>query len=100
MFYFVLQEGRAHVLADTLGSGGVIVSSVIIHFWELFVFDALCSVFVSILIFMTIYPLISETSKILLEETPNHIINALKTDLSTVLSVHMMRIEEKVDIVL
>ena len=87
VFYFVLEDGRAHVLADALGSVGVIVSSVIIYFWELFVFDGLCSVFISILIFMTIYPLISETSKILLEGTKNYIINALETDLSIVLSV-------------
>ena len=70
-----------HVLADTLGSVGVIVSSIIIHFFQLFIFDALCSVFISLLIFMAVYPLITNTSKILLEQTPNHVINALKTDL-------------------
>merc|ERR1712228_702061 len=50
-----------HILADTLGSVGVIVSSLLIF-----------------------YPLIQSTSKVLLQETPNYVLSALKNDLSTV----------------
>merc|ERR1712032_744303 len=62
-----------HILADTLGSVGVIVSSLLIHYFDLTIADALCSVFIALLIFLTVYPLIQSTSKILLQETPSHV---------------------------
>merc|ERR1712228_924367 len=68
------------------GSVGVIVSSLLIFYFDLFIFDALCSVFIAFLIFLTVYPLIQSTSKVLLQETPNYVLSALKNDLSTVLS--------------
>jgi len=75
-----------HILADTLGSVGVIVSSLLIHFFGLTISDALCSVFIAVLIFMTVYPLIKSTSKLLLQETPPHVLACLRNELSTVLS--------------
>mmetsp|Transcript_8449 Transcript_8449/g.1159 ORF Transcript_8449/g.1159 Transcript_8449/m.1159 type:complete len:82 (+) Transcript_8449:1199-1444(+) len=47
-----------HVLADTLGSVGVIVSSLCIHFWELHISDPICSLVISMLIFMSVIPLL------------------------------------------
>ena len=75
-----------HILADTLGSVGVIISSLLIYFFDLTIFDALCSVFIAILIFLTVYPLIKSTSKILLQETPKYVLSSLRNDLSNVLS--------------
>eukprot|EP00488_Nonionellina_sp_1-RS-2012_P001311 TRINITY_DN2107_c0_g1_i1.p1 TRINITY_DN2107_c0_g1~~TRINITY_DN2107_c0_g1_i1.p1 ORF type:complete len:119 (-),score=5.13 TRINITY_DN2107_c0_g1_i1:166-522(-) len=68
------------ILADTLGSVGVIISSLLIYFFDLTIFDALCSVFIAFLIFFTVYPLIQSTSKILLQETPSHIVSSLRSD--------------------
>eukprot|EP01083_Nonionella_stella_P078667 215378_1 len=75
-----------HILADTLGSVGVIISSLLIYFFDLTIFDALCSVFIAILIFATVYPLIQSTSKILLQQTPPYVLPSLCNDLSNVLS--------------
>lgn len=41
-----------HVLADTLGSVGVIISSLIIHQYGWMVADPVCSIFISVLIFL------------------------------------------------
>ena len=40
-----------HVIADTLGSVGVIISSLIIHQYGWMIADPVCSIFISILIF-------------------------------------------------
>merc|ERR1712129_534263 len=68
------------------GSVGVIVSSLLIYYFNLFISDAICSVFIALLIFLTVYPLLQSTSKVLLHQTPSFILSALKNDLSNVLS--------------
>ncbi len=40
-----------HVIADTLGSVGVIVSSILIHLYGWMIADPVCSLFISIMIF-------------------------------------------------
>merc|ERR1711879_201872 len=57
-------------LADTLGSVGVIVSSLLIHYFGWTWTDAVCSIFISLLIFVTVIPLVTETGYILLQRTP------------------------------
>jgi cation diffusion facilitator family transporter len=72
-----------HVLADTLGSVGVIISSLLIYFFDLPIFDAICSLFIAILIFVAVYPLITSTTKILLLQTPLKCSNALRMQFET-----------------
>ncbi|XP_071964854.1 proton-coupled zinc antiporter SLC30A5-like [Antedon mediterranea] len=59
-----------HVLADTMGSVGVIISSFLIDQFGLLVADPICSIFIAVLIFLSIMPLLKETSVILLQRTP------------------------------
>uniref|UniRef100_A0A8C5KCR6 Zinc transporter n=1 Tax=Jaculus jaculus TaxID=51337 RepID=A0A8C5KCR6_JACJA len=49
-----------HVLADTLGSIGVIVSTVLIDQFGWFIADPLCSLFIAVLIFLSVVPLIKD----------------------------------------
>lgn len=60
-----------HVVADTLGSVGVIVSSVLIEQFGFFIADPLCSLFIAVLIFLSVLPLLQESSQVLLLRTPN-----------------------------
>ena len=59
-----------HVVADTMGSVGVIVSSILIEQFGLFIADPLCSLFIAVLIFLSVLPLLQESSQILLLRTP------------------------------
>ena len=66
-----------HVLADTLGSVGVIISSFLIEQFGWRIADPICSLFISILIFTSVLPLVKETSLILLLRTPEELQKAL-----------------------
>ncbi|KAM9957170.1 hypothetical protein ACTFIW_008910 [Dictyostelium discoideum] len=66
-----------HLLADTLGSVGVIVSSLIIQIWGYTLADPICSLLISILIFLSVLPLIANTAKTLLQCTPEPIQSSL-----------------------
>lgn len=57
-------------MADTLGSVGVIVSSVLIEQFGLFIADPVCSLFIAVLIFLSVLPLLQESSQVLLLRTP------------------------------
>ncbi|KAG9407688.1 hypothetical protein AC1031_002406 [Aphanomyces cochlioides] len=50
-----------HVLADTMGSVGVIISSICIDWYGWYIMDPLCSGFISIVIFGSTVPLLKET---------------------------------------
>ncbi len=74
-----------HVLADTLGSVGVIISTFLIENFGLKIADPLCSVFIAVLIFMSVLPLVKETSLILLLRTPQELQKDLGVALQKVL---------------
>lgn len=59
-----------HVLADTMGSVGVIVSSVLVEWYDLHIADPICSLCISVLIFASILPLLRRASMTLLQCTP------------------------------
>ena len=61
-----------HVLADTMGSVGVIVSSLLIQQFEWYVADPICSLFIAILILVSVLPLLKDSAEILLLATPSH----------------------------
>lgn len=60
-----------HMLADTLGSVGVIISTLLIKYFEWYSADPLCSLFIASLILIASYPLISHSALILLQKTPD-----------------------------
>jgi zinc transporter 5/7 len=59
-----------HVLADTLGSVGVITSSFLIQTFGWYIADPLCSICIAIMIFVSVIPLLKHSSSLLLLRTP------------------------------
>ncbi|KAH9993673.1 cation efflux family-domain-containing protein [Russula compacta] len=54
-----------HVMADTLGSVGVIVSTLLIQFYGWTGFDPIASIFIAFLIAASVIPLVIDTGKVL-----------------------------------
>ena len=70
-FLFLIIIGvYLHVLADTLGSVGVIFSSFLIQQFGWFIADPLCSMFIAIMIFLSVIPLLKHAANVLLLRTP------------------------------
>jgi len=59
-----------HVLADTLGSIGVIISSILIKHYGLLIADPICSIAIACIIVKTVWPLIKDTGRLLVLTTP------------------------------
>nr|XP_018914557.1 PREDICTED: zinc transporter 7 [Bemisia tabaci] len=59
-----------HVLADTLGSVGVIVSTVLMQWFGWMIADPICSICIALLIFLSIYSLIKDSYCVLMQRTP------------------------------
>jgi Co/Zn/Cd efflux system component len=73
-----------HVLADTLGSAGVIFSSFLIYLFDWTWADPLCSIFIAILISVSAWPLLKESGEILLLRSPKALEKNLKSILDQV----------------
>ncbi|KAF5369230.1 hypothetical protein D9757_010038 [Collybiopsis confluens] len=54
-----------HVMADTLGSVGVIISTLLIQFYGWTGFDPIASLFIAVLIAASVIPLVVDTGKVL-----------------------------------
>ncbi|KAJ2865475.1 hypothetical protein FB639_005106 [Coemansia asiatica] len=61
-----------HVLADTLGSVGVIISTLLIQQFGWTGFDPLASIIIAALIFASVLPLVRDSMHILLLRLPDH----------------------------
>jgi zinc transporter 5/7 len=59
-----------HILADTLGSVAVVISTILVHYTGWSGYDPLASCFIAILIFASAIPLVSSTAKTLLLTLP------------------------------
>ena len=77
-----------HVLADTLGSVGVIISCFLIKYYGLLISDPICSGIISILILLSLLPLLKSTSNVLLMRVPSDFQHHLKIILKKVNSPH------------
>ena len=78
-----------HVLADTLGSVGVIISTLFIENFGWKVADPICSIFIASLIFLSVMPLVKETALILILRTPPEMQNELGLALQKVSEVFL-----------
>ncbi|KAL8577189.1 hypothetical protein ACOMHN_047957 [Nucella lapillus] len=76
-----------HVVADTLGSVGVIVSTLLIEHFGWNIADPICSLFIATLILLSVVPLLRETAIILLLRTPTDRENELEESFQKILSV-------------
>ncbi|XP_077478189.1 proton-coupled zinc antiporter SLC30A5 isoform X1 [Stigmatopora argus] len=59
-----------HVLADTLGSVGVIISTILIRQFGWLIADPICSLFIATLIFLSVIPLLKDACEVLLLRIP------------------------------
>lgn len=59
-----------HVLADTMGSVGVVVSTLLIKYKGWLVADPASSIFISILIVLSVIPLLRNSAEVLLQRVP------------------------------
>uniref|UniRef100_A0A8C7SGU8 Zinc transporter n=1 Tax=Oncorhynchus mykiss TaxID=8022 RepID=A0A8C7SGU8_ONCMY len=66
-----------HIVADTLGSVGVIISALLMQKYDLMIADPICSMCISILIGVSVVPLLRESIGILMQRTPPSLDNAL-----------------------
>ncbi|KAH9989852.1 cation efflux family-domain-containing protein [Russula vinacea] len=61
-----------HVMADTLGSVGVIVSTLLIQYYGWTGFDPIASIFIAVLIAASVIPLVIDTGKVLALDVAQH----------------------------
>jgi zinc transporter 5/7 len=59
-----------HMLADTLGSVSVIISTVIMQYFGWYMADPICSLLISLMILGASYPLLSNSMAVLLQRSP------------------------------
>ncbi|GMF28128.1 unnamed protein product [Phytophthora fragariaefolia] len=73
-----------HVLADTLGSVGVIISSILIQLYEWHVADSASSALISLLILGSTMPLLRDTARQLLQGAPQELEGSINAALQEV----------------
>lgn len=66
-----------HILADTLGSVGVIVSALLMQMFGWMRADPICSMFIAVLVAMSVLGLIKESVTVLMQRQPSAIDRAL-----------------------
>nr|XP_039258310.1 zinc transporter 7-like isoform X1 [Styela clava] len=66
----ILHSVFLHIMADTLGSVGVIVSALLVKYFDLMIADPICSMMIAILIAVSVFPLLQESVGILMQRTP------------------------------
>ncbi|ELK05832.1 Zinc transporter 7 [Pteropus alecto] len=73
----ILQGVFLHILADTLGSIGVIASAIMMQNFGLMIADPICSILIAMLIVVSVIPLLRESVGILMQRTPPLLENTL-----------------------
>ncbi|KAI3474845.1 hypothetical protein Pfo_030156 [Paulownia fortunei] len=76
-----------HVLADTMGSVGVVISTLLIKYKGWLVADPACSIFISALIVLSVIPLLRNSAEILLQRVPRSCEQDLKEALNDVMNL-------------
>jgi len=75
----IMQGVFLHILADTLGSVGVIISAVLMWAFGWMIADPICSIFIAVLIFVSVLALIRESVVILMQRQPRELDHLLPT---------------------
>ena len=81
---FLIPGVFLHVMADTLGSVGVIISTLLIQQFGFQRADPICSLFIAILIFASVLPLLKESALVLSLRTPEALQDQLAVALKKV----------------
>lgn len=80
-----------HVLADTLGSVGVVVATLLIKYKGWLVADPACSIFISVLVIYSVIPLLRNSAEILLQRVPRTLELDVNRSLSKVMKMDGVR---------
>jgi zinc transporter 5/7 len=80
-----------HVLADTLGSIGVVISTLLIRYKGWLITDPACSIVLSFLIIASVVPLLRNSAEILLQRVPRHNENGVKKAMAKISSMPGVR---------
>jgi len=59
-----------HILADTLGSVGVVISAILMHAFGWMRADPVCSIFIAILVAASVWGLLRDSARVLMMRTP------------------------------
>ncbi|XP_062991737.1 zinc transporter 7 isoform X2 [Elgaria multicarinata webbii] len=73
----ILEGVFLHIVADTLGSIGVIISALLMQNYGLMIADPICSMLIALLIGVSVVPLLRESIGILMQRTPPALESAL-----------------------
>lgn len=73
-----------HIMADTLGSAGVIVSTLLIQWFGWTGFDPIASLFIAVLIVLSVIPLIRQSASVLMLELSDHVVNQVEGTLEEI----------------
>lgn len=69
----IMQGVFLHILADTLGSVGVIISSVLMYYFGWMIADPICAMFIAIMILLSVMGLIKGSVEILMQRQPREL---------------------------
>jgi len=73
----ILKGVFLHILADTLGSVGVIISALLIRLFDWHIADPICSMIIAVLISVSTFPLLNDSATVLMQRTPKEIEKSL-----------------------
>ncbi|KAJ3677462.1 hypothetical protein LUZ60_003186 [Juncus effusus] len=76
-----------HVLADTMGSVGVVISTLLIKYKGWLISDPICSVFISVMIISSVLPLLRNSAEILLQRVPRGKEKEIKKGVNEILKI-------------
>ncbi|XP_076036381.1 proton-coupled zinc antiporter SLC30A5-like isoform X3 [Oratosquilla oratoria] len=76
-----------HIVADTMGSIAVIISSLLIDWYGWLVADPLCSIVLAALILASVFPLLMQSAAVLVLRVPHGYEDALKNALNQILQL-------------
>lgn len=73
----ILEGVFLHIVADALGSVGVIISTILMQRYGWMIADPICSMLIALLIFVSVIPLLKQSIGILMQRTPPALDNSL-----------------------
>lgn len=80
----IMQGVFLHIMADTLGSVGVIISALLMNYFGWMIADPICSMFIATLVGLSVYPLLRDSIGIIMQRTPKAIEDQLALSLQRV----------------
>lgn len=83
----MLHSNLKHVMADTLGSVGVIVSTILIHYFHWTGFDPIASLLIGLMILGSVVPLVIDSGRILCLELSNKDSKSIELAISSITSI-------------